>query len=76
LIDVKASDISLVPTEPYNAPSSVTGTVISHTEPSISSDLACALVSWSAEAAASSSFLASTSATFFSLAKAAFFLRY
>ena len=28
-----ASAISLVPTEPYNAPSSVTGTAISQTEP-------------------------------------------
>ena len=30
---VKASEISLVPTDPYNAPSSVTGTKISHSAP-------------------------------------------
>ena len=33
--DVNASEISRVPTEPYKAPSSVTGTYISHSEPSI-----------------------------------------
>lgn len=68
-----ASAISLVPTEPYKAPSSVTGTCISQDEPSIDSDLAVAWVSWSAEAAASSSFLNSTSSIFLSLANAAFF---
>ena len=31
-----------VPTEPYSAPSSVTGTKISHSEPSMDSDLDCA----------------------------------
>jgi len=70
---INASDISLVPTEPYNAPSSVTGTNISHDEPSIDSDLPCACVNKSADAAASSSFLASTSLIFLSLANAAFF---
>ena len=42
---VKASAISLVPTEQYNAPSYVTGTSISQEEPSIDSDLAVACVS-------------------------------
>ena len=38
---VNASEISLVPTEPYKAPSSVTGTAISQFEPFIVSALAC-----------------------------------
>ena len=69
----KASDISLVPTDPYKAPSSVTGTNISHTDPSIDSDLDFALVKISSDIAASSSFLDSTSAIFFSLQKPPFF---
>jgi len=73
---VNASEISLVPTEPYKAPSSVTGTAISQVDPVIVSALACDCVNRSADAAASSSFLASTSAIFLSLANAAFFLRY
>jgi len=70
---VNASAISLVPTEPYKAPSSVTGTFISHSEPSISFALAWACVRMSSDAAANSSFLASTSLMFLSLANAAFF---
>jgi len=74
LISPKASEISLVPTEPYKIPSSVTGTLISTFTPSIESARPWAFAISSADAAASSDFLLSTYFRFSSEANIAFFL--